>query len=202
MVPVAMAQSLVPQDPSPVAAPPLQPTFTLQERWDHYIGRTYTWQRMGLLAFDVGTDMALSKPRHGRTMDVFGDRFAGGFLRRATRTTLELGAGAVLHEDIRRRQSGREGFGPRLKYALAHTWTAYQPDGHSHFSSSRLIGALGGCAVFEAWDQQPMTSGRLAHKLSWTLASNVQDSLLAEFGPDMKRFGMKLKKRFMPGSKD
>lgn len=198
MLPPAVAQNLLPQAPAPSVAP--QPSFTLQERWDHYLTRTYSWQRMSLLALDVGTDMTISKPRRGRTADVYADRYAGAFLRRATRTTVEFGAGAMLHEDIRRRESGRQGFGPRLKYALAHTWTAYQPDGSSRFAYSRLVGALGGIAVYETWRQHPITTGRMTHQLSWALASNLQDALLAEFGPDMKRLGLRMKKRFMRSS--
>jgi hypothetical protein len=115
---------------------------------------------------------------------------------------VEFGAGAMLHEDVRRRESGRQGLGPRLRYALAHTWTAYQPDGSSRFSYSRLVGAVGGIAVYETWRQHPITTGRMAHELSWALASNVQDALLTEFGPDMKRFGAKLGKRLMPFNKN
>jgi hypothetical protein len=199
LIPLATAQSLLPA-PDTSSTPAPQPSFTLQERWDHYVYRTYSWQRLALLGVDVSTDMAFSKPKHGRTAGVFADRYTGGFLRRTTRTSIEYGAGILLHEDVRRRESGRTGLAPRLKYALAHTWTAYQPDGTSRFAWSRLAGAAGGITVFEAWDNKPLRTGRLAHKVSWALASNVQDALLAEFSSDMRRFGMKMKKRLLPSS--
>ncbi len=195
---LAVAQSLVPQ--SRVAqspAPQTQPSFTLGERWSHYLYRTYSWQRMGLLGVDVMADTAITRPQcdTGKA-DCFADRYAGAFFRRATRTSLEFVAGEVLQEDIRRRPSGRSGLGPRLKFALAHTWTAYRPDGSSRFSYSRLIGAAGGIAVFQGWNERPITTGRMSHQLSWALAANVQDALLVEFGPDMKRLGTGLLKRF------
>jgi hypothetical protein len=174
------------------------PSFDMAERWEHYLRRTYSWQRMGLLGADVGVDMVLSRPADGRSVHCYNDRYLGAFFRRSSRTTVELVAGAALHEDIRRRESGRKGFFPRLSYALSHTFTAYQPDGHSSVSWSRIIGAVGGIAVYETWNQRPITTGIVGRELSFAMASNFQDSLLMEFGPDMKRFGLRLKNRFMP----
>lgn len=174
------------------------PSFTLQERWNHYLYRTYSWQRLSLLGLDTAVDMAFSKPHNGRTWDAFGDRYTGGLIARSTRTTTEFLAGAVLREDIRRRSSGETAFGKRIKHALIHSFVAYTPDGHARPAYSRLIGAAAGIYTLSVYNERPMTSGRMAHELSWVLASNVQDSLLNEFSPDMKRFGLKMKNRLIP----
>jgi len=72
-----------------------QPTFGIQERWEHYLRRTYSWQRMGLMGVDVAADMVVSKPAGGRSTECFNDRYAGAFFRRARRTSVELVAGAA-----------------------------------------------------------------------------------------------------------
>jgi len=55
------------------------PTFGIQERWEHYLRRTYSWQRMGLMGVDVAADMVVSKPAGGRSTECFNDRYAGAF---------------------------------------------------------------------------------------------------------------------------
>ena len=192
----AGAQNLLPSVASPA---PENPSFTLSERWQHYVYRTYSWQRLGLLAVDTGIDMTLSKPSCGRTLNCFQDRYAGAFIGRSTRTTIELLAGAVLQEDIRRRTSRDTQFSKRVKHALVHSFVAYTPDGHARPAYSRLLGAAGGIYTLSEWNCKPMTTGRMAHQLSWVLASNVQDSLLNEFSPDLKRFGLRVGNRLLPG---
>jgi len=200
---LALGQNFAPVSTAPDSAPasttsPSNPSFTLEERWNHYLYRTYSWQRLTLLGLDTATDMALSKPHNGRTFDAFEDRYTGGLIARSTRTTIEFLAGAALNEDIRRRSSGETAFGKRLKHALIHSFVAYSPNGHAHPAYSRLIGAAGGIYTLSLYNERPMTTGRMAHELSWVLASNVQDSLLNEFSPDMKRFGLKVKNRLIP----
>jgi len=201
---IAPATTIAPANMVPASttladpASPKNPSFTLQERWDHYVYRTYSWQRLTLLGLDTAVDMAISKPHNGRTFDAFGDRYTGGLIARSTRTTTEFLAGAVLREDIRRRSSTETAFGKRIKHALIHSFVAYSPEGHAHPAYSRLIGAAAGIYTLSLYNERPMTTGRMAHELSWVLASNVQDSLLNEFSPDMKRFGLKVKNRLIP----
>lgn len=195
LVTAARAQSLAPVAAAAVpsiAVLPVQPPFTLEDRWNHYLRRTYSWQRMSLLAADITLDMSLSPGECGRSANCFNDRFAGAFFRRSTRTSIEFVAGALLNEDIRRRRSNRHGFGPRLKYSLSHAFAAYHSDGTAGPAWSRFIGAAGGIAVTSGWSGQAVCGGRMLNSFSWATASNVQDSLLNEFGPDLKRFGLKI----------
>jgi len=102
---------------------------------------------------------------------------------------MELAAGALLHEDLRRRPSNLTGFRQRLSYALVHAALATGPDGKWRPAYSRFAGTLGAVAVSSAWDGRPLTAGRLSEDFAWTATSYFQDALWTEFEPDLKRMG-------------
>jgi hypothetical protein len=163
-----------------------------RERWDYYVHRTYTWQRLGLVALDTVAEMPFNAAACGRPPYCFPHHYGGAVFRRTTRTTLELAFGAALHEDARRRPSGLSGFGPRLRFALTHALLARGPDGAFRPAYSRFAGTLGGIAVYSAWDGRPITTRRVAIGFSWALTSSFQDALLTEFSPDLRRIGRRL----------
>ena len=162
------------------------------ERWQNYVERTYSWKRIGMVAAETAFDQSFQLNKCGRPPYCFPSDFGAAMARRTARTTIELGMGALLHEDIRRRPSNLTGFRSRLTYALTHASLARGSDGSFHPAYSRFVGTLGGCAVTTAWNGRRISPERMAEGLGWSLAGDLQDSLLTEFGPDMKRIGLGL----------
>src|SRR6266498_2600093 len=122
-----------------------------QERWDHYVERTYSWKNMGLLAADSLANQTLRLEKCTRKPYCLPHNVGGAFARRITRTSIELGAGALLREDIRRRPSGLTGFMPRAHFALTHALVARGRDGEWELAYSRFAGTFGAITVSTDW---------------------------------------------------
>jgi hypothetical protein len=170
------------QDPAPDPQ-------NLQERWDSYIQKTYSWKRISVVAAETAFDQTFQLRKCGRPPYCFPHEIGGALTRRTARTTMELGAGALLHEDLRRRPSDLSGFRQRVSYALLHAPLARDRDGDWRPAYSRFAGTLGAEAVTSAWNGRPLTAGRLSEGFGWTVSSYFQDALWTEFEPDLKRIG-------------
>lgn len=163
-----------------------------QDRWNHYVARTYSWERVGWLTADTTTDLLFRFDKCGRPPYCFPHHLGGAFLRRTARTTIELGAGALFNEDVRRRPSGLTGFRKRASFALTHAMLAQNSEKEWRPSYARFTGTFGGIVVSRAWRQRPITSGRLFQEFGWSTTTYFQDALMAEFEPDMRREARRL----------
>src|SRR6266849_3561362 len=74
----------------------------LHARWDSYL-QTYSWKRIAAVAAETAFNQTFQLNKCGRPPYCLPHRIGGALARRTARTTIELGAGALLHEDIRRR---------------------------------------------------------------------------------------------------
>ncbi len=167
-------------------------TLGWQDRWEHYVERTFSWQRIGMVAAETAFDQTFQLRKCGRPPYCFPHEFGRAVAARTARTTIELGAGALLRQDVRRKPSGLEGFRPRLMFALTHAVLAKGTNGEWRPAYSRFAGTLGGLAVCTAWDGKPMTAGHLGQAFGWSVTNYFQDSLFAEFEPDMKRMAKRV----------
>jgi hypothetical protein len=172
--------------PAQTVAPDPQ---NLQERWDTYVHKTFSWQRISVVAAETAFDQTFQLRKCGRPPYCFPHEIGGALTRRTARTTMELGAGALLHEDLRRRPSNLPGFRRRVSYALLHAPLARDRDGDWRPAYSRFAGTLGAVAVTSAWNGRPLTVARLSEGVGWTATSYFQDALWTEFEPDLKRMG-------------
>ena len=163
-----------------------------QERWGAYLQRTYNWKQISMVAAETALDQTFQLNKCGRPPYCFPHRIGGALARRTTRTTIELGAGALLHEDIRRRPSGLTGFRRRAVFAVLHAPLARGPDGGWRPAYSRFAGTFGGTAVSAAWHGRPLTAPRLFESFGWSTTAYFQDALFTEFEPDLKRLGRRL----------
>jgi hypothetical protein len=161
----------------------------LQERWDSYLEKTFSLKRIASVTAETAFEQTFQLRKCGRPPYCFPHEIGGALTRRTARTTMELAAGALLHEDLRRRPSNLPGFRQRLSYALLHAPLAIGPDGEWRPAYSRFAGTLGAVAVTSAWDGRPLTAGHLAKDFGFTATSYFQDALMTEFGPDLKRMG-------------
>ncbi len=172
--------------------------FGWNERFAHYVQRTYSWQRMGMLAVDTGFDHLLREPKYwARGPNDFGFRYGSGFGKRVVRNSVELLAGAALDEDARFKPSGERDFGKRLKYAFKHAMLATDGHGKQRLAYSRFAGAAGGILLVSAWSPRPLTAPQFFEDFGFGLIGHLENSLLTEFSPDMKKTGMKLWHRIL-----
>jgi hypothetical protein len=183
----ACLHAQVPQEESP--------PFDWDQRWHHYLQRTYSWQRMGLLAADTAFEhWTGDSGEWGRGSEGLGSRYGGGFGSRIIRNSIELGAGAALGEDTRFRPSGAATLGARVRYAALQAFTADR-GGQRRFAYSRLAATIGGCLVTTRWQGRPLTTPRLAGRFADGYLSHLENSLLAEFGDDLKAVGLRVRKK-------
>jgi len=161
----------------------------LQERWNNYVEKTFSWKRIASVTAETAFEQTFQLRKCGRPPYCFPHEIGGALTRRTARTTMELAAGALLHEDLRRRPSNLSGFRQRISYALLHAPLAIGPDGEWRPAYSRFAGTLGAVAVTSAWDGRPLTAGHLGKGFGFTATSYFQDALMTEFGPDLKRMG-------------
>lgn len=176
----AAAQQLVPDPPD------------LRARWDRYLYRTYSWQRMSLLAVDTGIDSLLGDVAWGRGLDGFGCRYAHRFGRRVVGNSIEFGVGAILHEDTRYRPLQQGTKAERVRYAARTAFLAYRDDGRAEFAYARFAGFAGRALISPTWQPKPMTPVGAVRDVSFGVFDQVQNNLLSEFTPDLKQFGGKV----------
>jgi hypothetical protein len=160
-----------------------------RERWDNYIERTYDWKRLTAIAAESAFDQTLQLNKCGRAPYCFPHHIGRSLVRRTARNTLELAAGQVLGEDLRRHPSGLAGFRRRAAFALVHAPLARDSRGEWQPAYSRFAGTLGAVIVSRAWDGRPLTSSSISRSFAWTASSYFQDALFAEFEPDLRRMG-------------
>lgn len=179
-------------EPSPIlpaAGPQYDPPQTLQQRWDRYLYRTYSWQRMSMLGVDTGLDTLLGDAAWGKGMDGFGCRYAHRFGRRVVGNSIEFGVSALLHEDTRYRPLLNGSHGQRVRYAAKSAFVAYRDNGQPEFAFARFAGFAGRALISPTWQPKPLTPVGGVLDVSSGLFDQVQNNLLSEFTPDLKRFG-------------
>jgi hypothetical protein len=163
-----------------------------QERWAAYVERTYNWRQVSSVAAETAVEQTFQLNKCGRPPYCLPHQIGGALARRTARTTIELGMGALLHEDIRRRPSGLTGFHRRVAFAILHAPLARGGDGEWRPAYSRFVGTLGGVAVSSAWHGRSMSASHLSGNFGWSATAYFQDALLAEFEPDLLRLGRRL----------
>jgi len=119
-------------------------------------------------------------------------RYATSFGRRLVTNSAEFGMASVLREDIRFHASQRKGFLPRLKYASAHAFLALGPENRTEPAYARFAGIAGSALIEPAWHGKPLSASCFGQEIGFRLLDQVQNSLLNEFSPDLKKFGKKL----------
>ncbi len=177
-------------------ATPGPPAFGWGERFAYYAKNTFGWHQIGLQAVDAGFDQLLRDPKYwARGANDYGCRYGTGFGQRVTRNSIELLAGAALHEDARFKPSGENRFSKRLEYAFKHALLATGDQGRERPAYSRLAATAGGVLLAYAWNPQPPTAPQVFQNLGFGLIGHLENSLLTEFSPDMKRFGRNLRRK-------
>jgi hypothetical protein len=147
---------------------------------------------MSMLAFDTAVDHFISKPEWGDGMGGYGCRYASGFGRRLIRNSAEFGVASLLHEDIRFHPSHRKGLLPRIQYATAHAFLAVGPDNRTEPAYARFAGMAGSTLIEPVWHGRTFSASSFGQAIGFRLLDQVQNSLLTEFSPDLKKLGKRI----------
>jgi hypothetical protein len=118
----------------------------------------------------------------------YGKRLANLLGQYSIQRTVTFGLGSALHEDNRYFNSGRTGFWPRARYAVASGILARHDDGSRHISISQLGGVAAGAFLSRTW-QPPSehSAGAGAVSFGITMGSNMGFGVVKEFLPDIER---------------
>lgn len=171
------------------ASSPYGHELTLKDRTDIYLKsfvgpEAFARPLLGA-AVDQGMD---TPPQWGQGARGFGRRAASGLAQGFTARTIQFGVAAADHEDTRIHPSGLHGFGPRLRFAVLHTFISRTDGGGQSFAYSRVAGIYGAAFIANAWF--PPGYNDFSHGLSrgsGSLAVDVGFHVLREFAPDIKR---------------
>jgi hypothetical protein len=126
----------------------------------------------------------------------YGKRYANILGQYSIQRTVTFGLGSALHEDNRYFNSGKTGFWPRTRYALASGILARHDDGSRHISLSQLGGVAAGAFLSRTW-QPPSehSAGNGAVSFGITMAGNMGFGIVKEFLPDIGRAVANKRKR-------
>jgi len=196
---LGLALMLSAMGPRLVSAQQLIEPFTPSARWAHYVHRTYSPARMGLLAADTAVDHLLREPAcWDYTAISYGRRYARSFERRVVRNSAELVSGLLTGEDLRYRRSRSRSIRGRAWHAMRSSVTAQMPDGSQRPAYTRFFANELASVSTAYFNGQPIRPGRIPHSLVWSTLDQAQTNLLDEFGPDLRRMGDRIWKRVRP----
>jgi hypothetical protein len=124
----------------------------------------------------------------GQGMEGFGRRFGTRVSQSMAKGTGEALVGAMFKEDPRFYESRKEGFWPRLGFALTHTLIVRNDEGKERFSIGRTAGAFSSGFVGMAWTPDPINTPQDALVRTGTsMGGVVAGSLWKEFQPDVMK---------------
>jgi len=163
--------------------------LTKKEKFVFYLKSTYGPSSIMRSAAGAGLSQARdSTPEWGQGMEGYGRRLGSKFAQHAVKRTIQLGVGAMLHEDPRYYASGRVGFLPRTGYAVSRAFMVRKDDGSTGPAIGRLTGAFGGALISRTWhpeSDRTVRSGLESGAVSIGVDMGFQ--VLHEFWPDIKR---------------
>lgn len=171
-------------------------SLTPADYWERYLRRTYAPTRVGLLAVETAIDHAFRDPAcWDSTASSYGRRVGLAFERRVTRNTLELAGGLLTGEDLRYHASLSSSFQARIWNALRSSVTARMPNGRTRPAYTRFFASEVTELTTARWTGHSISAERMGRSLGWCAFNQMQTNLLDEFGPDLRRAGLRLYRR-------
>jgi hypothetical protein len=197
--PIGLALIFLIAGASSGTAQQLPEPYTPSERWSLYLHRTYGPARMGLLAVDTAIDQVLREPACWNSGAAsYGRRYARAFQSRVVRNSAELVSGLLTGEDLRYHASRSLSIHGRLWNALRASVTAQMPDGTKRPSYTRFFANELANVSTARWARQPIRPEWLMKSLAYSTLDQAETNILDEFGPDLRRVGIKVWKRVHP----
>jgi len=131
---------------------------------------------------------AMNSPKEWTGSSGFAKRFATFEAHVAISKSIEGGLGALWNEDPRSIRSRRQGFWPRLGYAMTTVVMAPRADGRLAPAWGRMTGNVGASVIENAWlPDRKTTAGRTALRVADGLLGRFLNNVWTEFGPDIRK---------------
>jgi hypothetical protein len=137
----------------------------------------------------AGITQAMDTPREwGQGAAGFGRRFGSGFAGHLVKVGIQYPVARLMHEEFGYRPSGKQGFGPRLAYALEGTVITHKTTtGRPTVSTSELAGAFGSGLISRLWQPaslRTVSAGFLSAGI--VLGADASGNVLREFWPEIR----------------
>jgi len=118
----------------------------------------------------------------------YGKRFADIMGQYAINKTVAFGFESLLHEDNRYFPSGKNGFWPRMGYALSSGILARHDNGKRYPSASLMLGFASGAYLSRFWQPPSEHSiGDAASSFGISMGWNIGLGVVKEYLPDLLR---------------
>jgi hypothetical protein len=140
-------------------------------------------------AAGAGVSQATNTPSEwGQGGEGFGKRMANAFGKHVINYTIHYAVARARHEAWGFQPSGKQGFGPRFKYALLSVVITHKTTtGKSTIAAGELAGAFGSGLISRAW--QPASTHTLAAGFASggiTLGADAGMHVIREFWPEIR----------------
>jgi hypothetical protein len=173
------------QDNAP--ALPVKPITPAQRRdWmvDGIVGPKTLGMAVGSATFRTATN----SPKEWTGSSGFAKRMGVYEAHVAMSKSIEAGLGSLWNEDPRSIRSRRQGFWPRLGFAMTTVVMAPRADGHFAPAWGRISGNVGASVIENAWlPDRKTTASRTAMRVADGLLGRFLSNLWTEFGPDVRK---------------
>jgi hypothetical protein len=80
----------------------------------------------------------------------------------------------------------------RIKYASAHAFLAVGPENRTEPAYARFAGMTGTALIEPVWQGRTLSASCFGETIGFRLLDQVQNNLLIEFSPDLKKLGKRM----------
>jgi hypothetical protein len=154
-----------------------------------FVKHTFGPEAVGMAGAGAGINQAANTPGEwGQGAAGFGRRFASGFGKHIVHNAIKYPVAKFLHEEFGYRPSNKEGFKPRLKYALLSTFITHKTTtGQPTPNVGEISGAVGSGLISRLW--QPKSVASIGHGFTSagiTLGVDAGLNVVREFWPEIR----------------
>jgi hypothetical protein len=145
---------------------------------------------IAMVGVGATVNQAHNTPREwGQGAAGFGKRFASGLAKHAVNKGIQYPVARALHEELSYRPSGRNGFGPRMKYALMGVVVTHKTNGNRGrtVNGGEISGAVGSGLISRLW--QPASTRTVSAAFTSagvTLGVDAGQNVVREFWPEIR----------------
>jgi len=154
-----------------------------------FLRQTFGLDAVGRTVLGAGLAQIQDKPHEwGGGVAGFGKRLASGFGSHLVKHTIQFGVATVRHERLGYQRSQDQGFGRRMRHALASTVIVGRTDREGNtFAAGHLSGVLGAGFISRLW--QPARLHTISSGFSTSgmiFATDALGNVLREFWPEIR----------------
>ena len=154
-----------------------------------YVKHTFGKRAIIHTGTSAGIQQLRNSPHEwGHGVKGFGKRVGSGFGQHIVKNSIQYPVAAIRHEELGYRPSGKQGFGPRLGYALSSTVITHKTTtGKKTVAAGRISGAMGSGIISRAWQPARLhtfSSGAASGGIM--LGADAGNNVVREFWPEIR----------------